>query len=109
MLRVGGFTTVADLKIQTHLTLAATVTDSGNILASLDPVAGLTIQDLVVAIKGHIALTVADDHQQAKAAQPVGKNYSAIVDGINRLALIGGDKNAVPLEIGIGSLAAIAI
>jgi len=68
ILWVRGFTAMADFEIQPDLTLATAVSYAGNIFAGIDPVPCLSKEYLVVAVQGHITITMTDYHQKTKTS-----------------------------------------
>ena len=94
--RVGGATLVADFKVETVLTQAATVAKGGDGFTAAHPVTFTAKQALVVGVEAEVVVAVVDNNQQAGSAQPVGVDYTAIVNGAYRVAFSPGNLNALP-------------
>src|SRR5690606_6845453 len=83
-------------EVQRGNALSATAADGGGGSTGGDDIARFLQQRLVVAVEGQIGAPVADDQQQARAAQPLGERHLAAVHGAHRLASGGADQRAVP-------------
>ncbi|MNG05287.1 hypothetical protein D3C84_884700 [compost metagenome] len=94
-------TLLANGKIQRGRILAATVTDSGDGLASLDHIARRFQQGLIVAVQTQITVAVVENDQQARATQPVGKHHATTVDSMYLAAGRSADHHTIPLGPGI--------
>ena len=94
--RIDGNAVLSNLKMDPCAQLAATVSDLGNRLTGLDPVAGLRKQNRIMSIKTEIAFAMIQDHQQTHTRCPLRQNHPTVIHGADHGAGIGFDKNAGP-------------
>src|SRR5690606_19666259 len=52
--------------------------------------------------QAEIAITMVEDQQQPRTAQPIGEYHPPPMHRVHRRALTGGNHQAIPLEPGIG-------
>ena len=64
------------------------------------PVTGFFQQILVIAVQTHVTVAVIDDDQQTKVTKPVGKNYLAVMYGMDFITGLAGNLDPLPAQFG---------
>ena len=90
---------MAQFKIDAGLIAASAVARPRQSLTAFHPIARLLQQRLRVRKAGHIAVSVIDDGDQTKAAQPIAEDNLSAKNTRYRRANGAGEINASPLQI----------